>query len=335
MAVAQCHAYGLPLTGIISTGLPSAHGATEAAIHIRHAPRLQLRPASLSTREAVLDLPGGRQLHLHRGQRTATFTGLPVSPDELVHPYVGAAAAVFSRWAGHEVYHAGAFIFGGLAWAILGGREAGKSSLLAALAARRLPVLADDLVVTDGYRAFCGPRTIDLRQPLPGSSEPMTRSRGASRWRLSLPPMPAAVPLGGWIYLRWTAQVAMPALPASGLLARLAAGRTWPDLPTDPQALLALAARPGWDLGRPANWTRMDETVDLILQTLAASRPRHGSGRVSSSPASAHPSRKRPTSAAAAARVSPNEVASSPARASAVVQPASRSHSNAPEALSA
>ena len=113
----------------------------------------------------------------------------PQTPDELVHPYLGAAASVFSRWAGREVFHAGAFICGGLAWAVVGGREAGKSSLLAALAARQLPVLADDLVITDGQDAFCGPRTIDLRRPIPGSSEPVTPARGASRWRVSLPPL--------------------------------------------------------------------------------------------------------------------------------------------------
>jgi hypothetical protein len=335
MTVPRGQAYGLPLTGIVAAGLPPAHGATQPAIHIRHAPRRPSRPAGLTGREAVLDLPGGRQLHLHRGERTATFTGPPVSPDELVHPYVGAAAAVFSRWAGREVYHAGAFVCGGLAWAVLGGREAGKSSLLAALAARRLPVLADDLVVTDGHQAFCGPRTIDLRQPPPGSSEPVTRARSGSRWRLSLPPLPAAVPLGGWIHLRWQAQVAMPAVPASVLLGRLAAGRTWPGLPSDPRTLLALAARPGWDLGRPADWARLDEAVDLILATLPASPERHCSDRVSSSPAPAHPSRNRPTSAAAAAGVRPKAATSSPASASAVVQPASRSHSTAPEALSA
>jgi hypothetical protein len=269
--------YGLHLTGITTPGLPPARDASQPAIQIRHAPR-HPRTACLSPQRAVLDLPGGRQLQLHRGERTATFTGPPLSPDELVHPYLGAAAAIFSRWAGREVYHAGAFVRGGLAWAVVGGREAGKSSLLAALAARRMPVLADDLVVTDGHQVFCGPRAIDLRVPPPSGSEPVTRARGASRWRLSLPPLPAAAPLGGWIYLSWRTEVAMPAVPASGLLARLAAQRTWPVLPSDPETLLALAARPGWDLGRPADWARMDEVVDLMLATLPACSPGSGFG---------------------------------------------------------
>jgi hypothetical protein len=81
----------------------------------------------------------------------------------------------------------------------------------------------------------------------------VTRARGASRWRLSLPPLPGAAPLGGWIYLHRRTEVAMPPVPASVLLTRLAARRTWPALPSDRETLLALAAHPGWDLGRPAD----------------------------------------------------------------------------------
>jgi hypothetical protein len=259
--------YGLHLTGVTGAGLPPATGEARTHVDISYAER-DPEPARVGIDEAVLDLPESRQLLLHRDRGTATFTGPPLSQDELVHPYLGAAASVFSRWAGREVYHAGAFVCGGRAWAVVGAREAGKSSLLAALAARRLPVLSDDLLVTDGDHAFCGPRTIDLRRPLPGAVAPLTRVRGASRWRLSLPPVPGAVPLGGWIYLSWRMEVAMSAVPASDLLARLAARRSWSGLPSDPQTLLALAGRPGWDLGRPANWARMDQAVDLMLQTL-------------------------------------------------------------------
>ena len=148
-------------------------------------------------------------------------------------------------------------------------REAGKSTLLATLAARRLPVLADDLVVTDGYQAFCGPRTIDLRQPLPGTTGPLTSARAASRWRLSLPPLPVAVPLGGWIYLRWHTEVAMAAVPASDLVARLAARRSWSGLPSDP----ADPAGPGQPGPAGTSCARltgacMDQAVDLMLCTL-------------------------------------------------------------------
>jgi len=281
--------YGLHLTGITGSWLLAAPAADTARprVVIRHAGQ-DPEPEGMDDQRAVLGLPGLRQLVLRRGEDTATFTGPRLSHDELIHPYLGAAASVFSRWHGREVYHAGAFVCGGAAWAVVGGREAGKSSLLAALAARGWPVLADDLVITDGHQAFCGPRTIDLRRLAPGALAPVTPVRGGSRWRLALPSLPGAVPLGGWIYLRWRTDVTMHPVPASGSLARLAARRTWPALPSDPQTLLALAARPGWDLGRPADWTRMDQTVDLMLQTLqAASRPQV-SARISSSPAAAH-----------------------------------------------
>jgi hypothetical protein len=269
MTHATCEAYGLHLDGTPTAGLPAASGSSTRVV-VRQA-RQHSEPAGVGTERAVLDLPGGRQLVAQRDTGSATFTGPPLSDDELVHPYLGAAAAIFSRWAGREVFHAGAFVCGDLAWAVVGAREAGKSSLLATLAGRGWPVLADDLVVTDGHQVFCGPRTIDLRQRLPGSAEPVTPARGTTRWRLSLPPAPRAVPLGGWIYLRWDAEVTMRAVPASVVLARLAAGRTWPTLPSDPRTLLALAARPGWDLGRPADWGRMDEAVRVMLQTLPRS----------------------------------------------------------------
>ncbi len=322
------------LTGISGAGLLPASGTGRPRVVVRHA-RQGPERACVGAGRANLDLPGGRQLLLRRDEGTATFTGPPLSHDELVHPYLGAAVSVFSRWAGREVFHAGAFVCGGLAWAVVGGREVGKSSLLAALAARRWPVLADDLVVTDGYQVFCGPRTIDLRQPLPGSAQPLTRARGATRWRLSLPPLPGAVPLGGWIYLSWHTETAMHPVPASVALARLAARRSWAALPSAPERLLALAARPGWDLGRPADWARMDQAVDLMLQTLTTGRRRQRSGRTWSSPASEQPSTKRATSSAAAAGVSPNAAASTPASSPAVAPSASRSQSKAPEALSA
>jgi hypothetical protein len=267
--------YGLHLTGVSGAGLLPAPAADTARprVAIRHASE-DPGPGCMGTQRAVLDLPGRRQVLLRRREGTATFTGPQLSHDELVHPYLGAAASVFSRWGGREVFHAGAFVFRDLAWAVVGGREAGKSSLLAALAGRGWPVLADDLVVTDGHQAFCGPRTIDLRRLAPGASAPVTPVRDASRWRLALPPLRGAVPIGGWIYLCWRPELKMHPVPASRSLARLAVRRIWPALPSDLQVLLGLAARPAWDLGRPADWARMDQGVDLMLQTLqAAIRP--------------------------------------------------------------
>jgi hypothetical protein len=259
--------YGLHVTGVGDGGLVTS-GVCRPHMDVRYR-CLSAEAAYLGARRAVLDLPEGRQVRLARGEGSATFTGPPLGHDELIQPYLGAAASVFARWVGCEVFHAGAFVVGDLAWAVVGGREAGKSSLLAELARRGLAVLADDLVVTDGVHAFCGPRAIDLRARRPGTTQPLTLARQASRWRLALPPHTAMVPMGGWIYLRWGLQVAMPVVPAASLLGRLAAKRSWPSLPSDPETLLSLAAFPGWDLGRPADWGRMDESIDLLLETIA------------------------------------------------------------------
>jgi hypothetical protein len=215
-----CEVYGLHLTGVEGGGLPPTSAAGLPCVAVGHA-RQTRELACVGLKRATLDLPEGRQLLLDQDERTATFTGLRLSHDELVHPYLGAAACIFNRWAGREVYHAGAFIYGSLAWAVVGAREAGKSSLLAALASRRVPVLADDLVVTDGLQVFCGPRAIDLRRPPVLATGPVTLARGASRWRLALPPLPGAAPLGGWIYLHWCDEVTMASVPVGILGARL------------------------------------------------------------------------------------------------------------------
>jgi hypothetical protein len=268
-AAGACELYGLHVTGAGGRGLLPAPPGDRPRFTVRQAGRRPERPC-VGAERASLDLPGGRQLLLRRVAGTATFTGPTLTHDELVHPYLGAAAAVFSRWAGREVFHAGAFVYEDLAWAVVGGREAGKSSLLAALAERQVPVLADDLVVTDGHWAFCGPRTIDLRRPLPGSTAPLTPARAQSRWRHWLPALPGSVPLGGWIYLNWSDEVVVRPVPAPVVLGRLAAWRTWPDLPSEPEVLLSLSVLPGWDLERPADWARMGESVDLMLATLPA-----------------------------------------------------------------
>jgi hypothetical protein len=346
--------YGLHLTGVAGPGLLHCPEAGWPRVAVRHTPEpagpeplpaasdpgpasatTPARRAEVGPERAAVDLPGRRRILLRRSAGTATFTGPPASHDELVHPYLGVAASVFGRWAGREVFHAGAFVSGRLAWAVVGGREAGKSSLLAVMAARGVPILADDLVITDGHLVFAGPRTVDLRHPPPGYAAPLTSARGGTRWRLALPALPSSMPLGGWIYLTWHAEVAMRPVPASEGLARLAVRRVWPELPSQPETLLALAAHPTWDLGRPADWARMDESVDLILGTLrGAGRPQLPGAR-STSAAVRHPSRKRATSASAAAGGSPNAAARTPASSAVVAPSASRSQRSAPEALSA
>src|SRR5687767_2703133 len=78
---------------------------------------------------ARLPLHDGGWMEIERDGPRITFH-LPERPsdEELVHPYLAPGAAVLARWLGREAFHAGAVLGGDGAWAILGGRESGKSS---------------------------------------------------------------------------------------------------------------------------------------------------------------------------------------------------------------
>src|SRR5437867_3105985 len=85
---------------------------------------------------ATIALTDGGEIALDRRAATARLTlPLEVERDAIVHPYLAPVAAIFGHWLGRESLHGGAFEANGAAWAVLGGRGAGKSSLLARLAA--------------------------------------------------------------------------------------------------------------------------------------------------------------------------------------------------------
>ncbi|GAB3935843.1 hypothetical protein GCM10027614_11390 [Micromonospora vulcania] len=92
-------------------------------------------PVPLDNWRGTRVLADGRTLAVDRLRGTATFYGPPLTPDVLAHPYLAPVATTVNRWAGRETFHSGAFVLDGRAWAVLGPRTAGKSSLLAALAA--------------------------------------------------------------------------------------------------------------------------------------------------------------------------------------------------------
>src|SRR4051812_5487406 len=114
---------------------------------------------------AVLRLRTGGGLTLDRERGIARYC-VPrrLSSDEILHPFLAPAAAVFAHWAGRLSFHAGAFVSNGGVWGVVGPREAGKSSVLAWLALNGHEVFTDDVLVLEGRTAFSGPRAIDLRQ---------------------------------------------------------------------------------------------------------------------------------------------------------------------------
>jgi len=259
------HFRGLPLVPELALAEPGDGYPAAVTISVHATDQSTPQPYALDASRSVRRLADGRLLDCHRPDGTATFYGPPLDPGVLAHPYLGPVATTFNRWLGRESFHAGAFVVNDRAWAVLGPRTAGKSSLLAALAARRVPILSDDILVTDGHEGFAGPRCIDLREPLPAVDTALVRARNDSRWRVLLPPIPPRVVLGGWIYLRWGGAVSMQSLPPQELMRRLAAGRAGRDLASDPSAFLLLATLPSWDLERPKDWGQLDATLDRIL----------------------------------------------------------------------
>ncbi|MGH2902193.1 MAG: hypothetical protein ACRDK7_01150 [Solirubrobacteraceae bacterium] len=267
--------YGLRVAGVPAT--PWLADADE-----RPAPRVQIEhravvtePASLDGERACLHLPDGRLLVADRAGGTVTFGGEPLDLGDLVHPYLGPVGTLFNRWLRREAFHGGSFVAGGRAWVVRGRREAGKSTLLAALAARQVAILADDITVIDRGMALAGPRCLDLRAVNPGAAFTAVPARAGTRLRLPLPAIDTRVPLGGWIYLEWGDSLQIELLPAATRVSRLMGGRAWPQLTSDPSVLLDLAALPAWRLARPRDRSMIPACAEM-LEEAVISMPRQG-----------------------------------------------------------
>src|SRR4051812_26184230 len=105
-------AYGLHLSGV-PWGAHSPVGDPDPrwpAVAVRRAaPREAGAGPPVGDDGAGRGLPAGRRAVRDRRRGTATFTGPPVSDDELLHPYLGPVATLVGRWHGRETFHAGAF----------------------------------------------------------------------------------------------------------------------------------------------------------------------------------------------------------------------------------
>jgi hypothetical protein len=264
-------AYGLRVRGLPEHAPLLAHppGPRWPDLRLAHEPPARTVAATGLT----VPLRGGGDLRLEG--ETATFlTSEPPVPDALVHPLLTAAAAGRNRLLGRDVLHAGAVVLDGLAWALAGSNEVGKSTLLAALAALGLPVLSDDLLVLAGGTAFAGPRCADLRAAtrIPGLPPPRP-VRGGARWRVLLPAAPASAPLAGFVFLAWDdAPAALRALDGEERMRRLAPLRRWPFLPDRPGGLLDLVTLPAYKLSRPRG-SDPAETARVVMGELKARAP--------------------------------------------------------------
>ena len=169
-----------------------------------------------------------------------------------------------------ESLHAGAFVGRGGAWALLGEREAGKSSTLAWLAKAGREVVCDDMLILEGGSAYFGPRSVDLRRETAerlGAGAEIGLAGARERWRLRVGPgATEPEPLAGCIFLEWGERVELEELSGPERLERLFVHRGLRLPPTDPSALLDVAARPGYQLRRPRGWEGLDDAVELLLE---------------------------------------------------------------------
>jgi hypothetical protein len=270
-------AYGLRLSGrsLPEALLDDAPGDWPALELVRRVGTAPGGDDQLGPERASIRLIDDGRVEIERDPGRATFiTRRPLGDDELVHPYLGLAAAVYSRWLGRESFHAGAFEAGRGAWIVAGEKAAGKSTLLASLALRGRLVLADDVVVLDGGEALAGPRSIDLRADTAaalGVGEDVTAPGGRERWRLALPGAGARVPVAGWVFPAWAdgAPEVVP-VPPNERLVRFAGSRVLRIDPDRPELLVKLAALPAWELRRSHGWDGLGEALDLLLSALGS-----------------------------------------------------------------
>ena len=199
-----------------------------------------------------------------------------LSAEALVHPMLTAPFSMLARWRGDVTLHGGAFIHAGGAWAVLGERTAGKSSLLGLLGARGLPIAADDLLTIDDGWLRAGPSCIDLR-PDVAARLPGARDLGVvgtrRRFRLSATPAPARTRLLGVIVLEWHDEPEPALLPmaAEERLATLYRQEAIALLGfSKPQKFIDLLGLPMWRFRRRKDWDSTPAAVDRLLDLIGA-----------------------------------------------------------------
>ncbi|NND02653.1 MAG: hypothetical protein HKN91_07690 [Acidimicrobiia bacterium] len=267
-------AYGLRLAGDV----PNSQLLTEVvdgAPIVTISRRIGVSEPPNVVDEAVATVPlinqGG--IELNRADRSAVITTPePITDDELAHPYLAPIAAVHSHWLGRAAFHAGGVVVDGKAWGVVGVREAGKSTMLAALDSAGIVVLADDLLVLEGEKAFSGPRTLDLRQEAAdhfGTTRDLGVAGARERWRLDLEAAPPFAPLAGWIVPQWGDELRVWREPGAAAAHHIAPARSVGGIAISPEAFLMAAARPAVVFERPRDLNGLAAGVEALLGELS------------------------------------------------------------------
>ena len=240
---------------------------------------LVLRSGAVATREGwtegrrarFVTLSGGLvELDLDRGEAILTAAHTPRA-EEIVHPYLSSIGAMAGYLKAQESFHAGAVEMAGGAWGVVGDREAGKSSTLAAFTVAGFPLVCDDTLVMRAGAALAGPRSIDLRQDAArslGLGEELGMVGTRERWRLRVGPVEPEVELRGWIFLEWGDELDVAPLPVPDVLSRLLQQRAVKLPPREPGAILELASLRGLLLRRPRGLEGLSATIEAIVSSI-------------------------------------------------------------------
>lgn len=233
------------------------------------------RPAehALDDDRAVILLVGGEYVEIDRHRGTAEIHATRALDDhDVVHPYLASPAGVFAQWSGRLALHAGGVIIEDGAWALLGEKGAGKTTMLAELHRRGYGIVADDMMVLMDGVAFAGPRCLDLRPQGPShlqASDAVRTVRDGERTRLALPAIPGSVPFHGWIVLQDASTVEVLTVPLTERLGHLRSQLMMGVRPT--HAGLELLGHLMWAVRRPRTWSALPAAVDALLAAVTRS----------------------------------------------------------------
>jgi len=239
---------------------------------VRAAGPVEGPPAALAPRRARLAHRGvAIAVDLDRAEAVFTAPSAP-TPQLVLHPQLASVASLVAHWEGNESLHCGATGASRGAWGVVGARGTGKSTTLAGLAARGVPVLCDDVLVLHGRTALAGPRAIDLRADAArclGTGTDLGVLGTRERWRVTIAPVAPELELCGWVFLDWGDDLSLDQIRAPERLARLSPQRGVRLSPPDPSALLELARLPGYVLRRPRALMSLPAALDLLASVVA------------------------------------------------------------------
>ena len=263
-------AYGLRLVGIPhALSLPVADPGWETWELV--AARVMPAHSALDVRH-ISGQPGHHLAFDWDRRQVQLVSPVPLLPEALIHPWFTTIAALVAARRGRDTFHAGGVVVEGRVWALLGPKEAGKTSSCLALAHRGFLSTGDDLVVVDGTHALTGSATFDLRETAAahfGIGTLLELLPNRPRWRVALPAAPLpSYPLAGFIEPVWSDRTGVHRVPLFEALSVLSKNMYVTTVAGREQRMLDLATVPVLRWARPRSWPDLDASLDTLVSAL-------------------------------------------------------------------